>query len=132
MRGVRLFNDGMYFMNRPSSSTVTPILLLLLVTLLTLLPISTSTSGANICQTHKVILQTGFANVVYGRLVYYEELEEARKNAFPNANTWVSGGCIVEWSPFGVGNAKKTLFCSKCRQAEAVWLKEHGMEGLYR
>jgi hypothetical protein len=44
----------------------------------------------------------------------------ARRALFPNANSFVRGGCVVE--PFSPKEARGT-FCMRCREAENEWMR---------
>jgi len=47
---------------------------------------------------------------------------EARATQFPETRRWVGGGCSMDaTSPVFA----EVYFCSRCREAEDTWLKEH-------
>jgi hypothetical protein len=69
------------------------------------------------CVVHEAQLQKGTATVLYGLPYISKEYQQAVKG-FPNANTRVSGGCLVgRNSP----RTKDVLYCPLCREAEATW-----------
>jgi hypothetical protein len=69
------------------------------------------------CVVHEAELQKGTATIVYGLPYISKEYQQAVKG-FPNANTSVSGGCLVgRNSP----RTKDVLYCPGCREAQATW-----------
>jgi ankyrin repeat protein len=69
------------------------------------------------CVVHHMRLQKGTATVLYGLPYISKEYQQAVKG-FPNANTRVSGGCLVgRDSP----RTREVLYCPLCREAEATW-----------
>jgi hypothetical protein len=78
-----------------------------------------------ICEVHHVRMQRTSVGVAYGLLgstALAQARYEAGKTAFPHAETWVSGGCIV--SPDSATNAF-TFTCSECKQAASKWDSQH-------
>jgi len=69
------------------------------------------------CKVHGVILKTGKVPVHYGLPVMDKELFEVRRMLFPNARTYVGGGCMVG----AMGNRSEVLFCEECREVETAW-----------
>lgn len=72
------------------------------------------------CELHNVKLENGFAPIRYGLLFIPDDYIKARKKLFPNANTFVAGGCIV-----GFRERTELEFCTLCREAEENWKIEN-------
>jgi len=68
------------------------------------------------CEAHGLPLQVGLAEIAYGLFYFDERYWADKKELFPNANSWVVGGCIS--SDVDVAQAD---FCPLCREAEDVW-----------
>jgi len=68
------------------------------------------------CQAHGLPLQVGLAEIAYGLYELDETYLADKKELFPNANSWVVGGCIS--SDVDVAQVD---FCPLCREAEGVW-----------
>ena len=69
------------------------------------------------CEVHGTVLHLRSVPVTYGRPVPDPELWEARKKLFPNAKSFVLGGCCVG----SMGDEYEDWVCSECRKAEAKW-----------
>jgi hypothetical protein len=69
------------------------------------------------CKIHDVELKLIEVSVSYGLPFFDEEELESRSNLFPNAKSFVLGGCDIESAP----NRSEVLFCDKCREAEKDW-----------
>lgn len=72
-----------------------------------------------ICELHKVAMGEDFVPLRYGLIRFLPEANKARLSKFPNANTSQLGGCVV-----GPVVWAQVRFCSRCREAEAVWQQE--------
>jgi hypothetical protein len=68
------------------------------------------------CEAHGLPLQVGSAQIAYGLFDFDERYWADKKELFPNANSWVVGGCIS--SDVDVAQVD---FCPRCREAEGVW-----------
>lgn len=72
-----------------------------------------------VCELHKAAMGEDFVPLRYGLIRFLPEEAKARMAKFPNANTSQMGGCVVRpvaWA--------QVRFCSRCREAEAVWQQE--------
>ncbi len=65
------------------------------------------------CEVHNSELEDGKANIRYGLIVLPDEYRKAREKLFPNANSFVLGGCII-----GGVSETQVKFCRLCREAE--------------
>jgi hypothetical protein len=72
------------------------------------------------CPVHGEKLKLDTVPILYGILMIDEDYLEAEKTLFPNANTRVFGGDLVQEE-----TKAEVLYCPKCREAEAKWNKEH-------
>jgi len=82
--------------------------------------------GKTRCKVHGVLLKKDRVEIAYGLMLYKVGYFEARQKSFPNANTSMSGGCIVEEPKFAI-----VAYCPKCRRAEARWSRAHRKEMKY-
>jgi TonB family protein len=83
------------------------------------------------CRVHGTRLLHARVEIIYGLLDTPKKYEEVEKKFFPNANSEVFGGCLVEketcdgvekqWNP----KYAEVLYCPKCRLARQQWLKKH-------
>lgn len=79
------------------------------------------------CEVHGVLLRRDKVDIVYGLLRYKPGYWRAQQRHFPNANSWVGGGCgIVEIVNPCTGETFHTkyaevLYCPRCRRAETRW-----------
>lgn len=74
------------------------------------------------CNVHARWLRRDVVPIVYGLLVHPKGYAEAWQTEFANANSYVSGGCVV------MPNSPKTatvFYCPACRDAEQKWNDEH-------
>jgi hypothetical protein len=70
------------------------------------------------CNVHHMPLIPDIVEIRYGLILYPEDYREARRPRFPNANTYVLGGCVV------LPDSKRTaitFYCPKCRKAAQDW-----------
>jgi hypothetical protein len=74
------------------------------------------------CSIHNEPLLRGLVSIRYGLFRFSPEFREAQSTLFPNARSFVLGGCRV--SP---NNPKQrdVKFCPKCREAEQSWKALH-------
>jgi len=84
---------------------------------------SVGTAAAIVCEVHDVRLKVDIVGLGYGLVLPCPAFERAKDNLFPHSNRYVMGGCVVQPE-----NAAEVLYCPKCRQAEARWLKAHPMQ----
>lgn len=69
-----------------------------------------------ICEVHKTVRKPMKIPIRYGLFDTDAELEKARKILFPNAYSFVSGGCEIQ------NEDEPTEFvCEECRKEEAEW-----------
>jgi len=72
------------------------------------------------CELHGTILRRQMVPVSYGLPVRDPDLWEARAKLFPNAKSFVLGGCCVG----SMGYDYEDWVCSECRKAEAKWRRK--------
>lgn len=70
------------------------------------------------CELHKTELEDGFASISYGLIHFPDKDFETKSKLFPNANTSVHGGCVIEEK-----SRTEVKFCPLCRKAEEDWDK---------
>ena len=82
-----------------------------------------------VCKIHGVRLEPDEVPISYGLPPapprgYYEAMDEF----FPNANSFVLGGCVISLDEI----SSKELFCSACRVAEKAWVEStEGLEDFW-
>jgi len=87
-------------------------------------PLRASDKALTTCPLHGVPLELGTARILYGdRGPVIDFAITAR--AFPDANSYVFGGCLVD---NGSPTWQTVKFCPKCREAEQSWLDAHHKE----
>jgi hypothetical protein len=70
------------------------------------------------CRIHGTSPELDSVPIVYGLLRYEPGYLKARRERFPNANTWFAGGCVSTWdSP----HTRAVYYCPDCRTALAQW-----------
>jgi hypothetical protein len=78
------------------------------------------------CEIHHIQMQRTSVRVVYGLLRSSSSAQaryEASKTAFPHAETWVGGGCVV--AP-GISATNAFIFtCPECKKAASKWDSQH-------
>jgi len=75
------------------------------------------------CELHGDRLEHGLVPIIYGLLrPHCDECRDAERQQFPNANTYVSGGCMV-----GEKKHTEASFCPTCRKASEAWHRQHGL-----
>jgi hypothetical protein len=74
-----------------------------------------------ICEVHQKMMKLLTVPISYGLPPNDEELWLARKKLFPNAKSYVLGGCSVG----SAESASEELACEECRDAEKRWFHEH-------
>lgn len=72
------------------------------------------------CKIHGEPLITGTVQIQYGLVRLSPEFCEAQKTLFPNARSFILGGCVLREQ-----KTRPVSYCQKCREAEATWLKRH-------
>ena len=72
--------------------------------------------AGDICKVHGEVLQKDKVEIVYGLIGFRKGYLDAEKKSFPNANTKVYGGCLVEFEKYA-----EVLYCRRCRMAEQRW-----------
>jgi hypothetical protein len=94
-----------------------------------LLPPKSYTHGASShCDVHGVEMHRTVVPIYYGLPAvpldqeYVRALDEAKKSAFPHAQEFVEGGCIVK---FGVPRRATLYVCPCCRSARRDWMEHH-------
>jgi hypothetical protein len=79
--------------------------------------------GNQLCKVHGEELQLDVVPIRWGLIRFDEAYYKVWETEFPHSNRSYLGGCVVE----EVTKAE-VLYCSKCRKAESLWQKEHGMK----
>lgn len=74
------------------------------------------------CGVHGKWLRRDTVPVVYGLIVHPPGYAEACETNFPNANSYVAGGCTV--FP-GAAKTARVRYCPDCRAAGEKWNDEH-------
>ncbi len=74
------------------------------------------------CSVHKVKLQEEEVPVRYGLIRFSADYIAAKNELFPNAKSFVLGGCIVSPTNAKTRNVK---YCPQCRAAESAWREAH-------
>jgi TonB family protein len=89
-------------------------------------------SAEIMCPLHKTRLQRDRVEIVYGLIGFQRGYEKAQKKLFPEANSEVFGGCVIETQINCDGTQiqsspkyAEVLFCAKCRRAQAEWNRKH-------
>jgi hypothetical protein len=73
------------------------------------------------CSLHKVPLVEEEVPVRYGLICLPPAYQEAKRRRFPNAFSFVLGGCLVSRTN---PRMLKVRCCSLCREAERAWQKD--------
>jgi hypothetical protein len=74
------------------------------------------------CRIHKVKLLADEVPIRYGLIRFSADYISAQRKLFPNANSFVLGGCRV--SPTNP-KTRKVNYCPQCRSAESAWYESH-------
>ena len=80
--------------------------------------------GKTICPVHGVRMQEGIVPIAYGtpaRDDWHVAYNKAWFTTFPYSFMWYGGGCVSD----EFGEKARVLYCPKCRETEAAWLREH-------
>ncbi len=79
--------------------------------------------GTKICPVHGTRLQPDIVPMYYGTpdMTWEMTYAKAASTNFPHSLTHFEGGCVNQ---DGIEKAR-VLYCPKCRQAEAAWLRDH-------
>lgn len=72
------------------------------------------------CTLHEARLKAGWADVEYGLLRITMPENDHRMLTFPNAKTWVAGGCSYDESHL----SDRVWYCPRCRKAEGAWVEQ--------
>ena len=72
------------------------------------------------CEVHYTILRRQMVPLRYGLQALDPDLCEARAKLFPNAKTFLLGGC---WAG-SMGYEYEDWVCAECRKAEARWRRK--------
>jgi hypothetical protein len=75
------------------------------------------------CEVHKIQLKKARVRIVYGLPLEAVDPKARKARAqFPNANSYATGGCIVDRkSP----KTEEVYYCQECRIAEQEWQEEY-------
>jgi hypothetical protein len=65
------------------------------------------------CEVHDVALQPGTSEIRYGLLVGTAQGELERQRLYPNANSWIAGGCVISSE-----KSEDVMYCEQCREVE--------------
>ncbi len=77
--------------------------------------------GNQLCEVHGEELKLDVVPISYGLIRFPESYYKAWESQFPHSNKDFLGGCVIEKE-----TKAEVLYCSKCREAESTWQKEHG------
>ena len=69
------------------------------------------------CSLHGFELRLAVAPIRYGLIRLRPTYRDAKRATFPNARSYVLGGCRV-----GKQKTREVAYCPKCREVEAEWL----------
>ena len=72
------------------------------------------------CKLHKTEFEKKSVKITYGLIRLTKEYLEAKKTLFPNAGSYVLGGCRV-----GDEKVIEMKFCQMCFDAEINWSSEN-------
>lgn len=79
-------------------------------------------AGITKCKVHNTLLRKDRVDIIYGLMGFQKGYWQARKKLFPNANSYIGGGCVVETdSP----RYAEVLYCVHCRKAAGKWARQH-------
>ena len=89
-------------------------------------PTDLTEGESDICSVHHIQMQRTSVPIGYGLFIEDKVAQsryEASKTAFPNAKTWVAGGCVVieGYSPTNAF----VYICPKCKIAALSWDSKH-------
>ena len=74
------------------------------------------------CSVHKTKLLQEEVPVRYGLIRFSSDYLHAKNKSFPNAYSFVLGGCLIyPTNP----KTRMVSYCPKCRQAERAWQESH-------
>lgn len=76
------------------------------------------------CVIHKESLQLEQVRIKYGLIRFSREFLDAQPKLFPNARSFLLGGCLVGPNQPKTGEVR---FCPKCRDAEQLWARDHSI-----
>jgi hypothetical protein len=74
------------------------------------------------CSVHKVSLLQEEVPVRYGLIRFSADFIQAKRAHFPNAYSFVLGGCLVSLTN---PKTRKVGYCPRCREAEKEWHEAH-------
>jgi hypothetical protein len=80
------------------------------------------------CEVHGEVLKRDRVPIFYGLVMQPLDYEKDRQKSFPNANTSVYGGCVVEFDSNNQQTSPQhadVLYCQRCREAAARWWEEY-------
>ncbi len=80
--------------------------------------------GSSKCAIHGEALQGDLVPLRYGLIRFTREYLEAQLRLFPNARSFMLGGCRLPPNP---QKLTKVSYCAKCREAQAAWAAENPM-----
>jgi TonB family protein len=91
------------------------------------------------CKVHGEFLVHDKVKITYGLTVPDKHYAEIQPKRFPNAYSTVDGGCVIEGRTECDGSTRdispkyaEVLYCWKCRQVKADWIKRHkGFHPIY-
>lgn len=73
------------------------------------------------CEVHHAKMGTEIVKIVYGLTLPnkgFEDLYEVSEKLFPNANTAIYAGCLVDYT-----KNEEVYYCKKCRKVKEDWLE---------
>jgi len=85
-------------------------------------------AGKDRCEVHGTALEVDKVRIVYGLTVSRASYSKAERQYFPHANKVAYGGCVItDESP----KYAEVLYCRRCREEEAKWIRRHRNEKRY-
>ena|GEM_PF-3529983 len=86
------------------------------------------------CAVHQEYLKRDIVNITYGLTFLSPEAIPANES-FPNAKSFVSGECVIEYRGYESGAKElvspefaEVLYCQACRDAQKRWLSAHPLK----
>ncbi|MFQ5627168.1 MAG: hypothetical protein ACE5I1_00290 [bacterium] len=74
------------------------------------------------CDLHQSSFAEDTVGIVYGFVIFDSEYEKAKQASFPNARTYMLGGCVI--TPGESPEFARVLSCAECRRVEKSWLAD--------
>ena len=79
--------------------------------------------AARKCELHGTVLTAMDVPISYG-LPGFDPAWEVEKELFPNARSYILGGCLID---FNNPTTARRMVCEECRNAKDLWRRENGL-----